>query len=74
MVGERIISSSKVSLDHCTNNPNDTLYQSYCPNAGNETDPAKALLCNYFKDHPPRLVDGIPGIASGVFIGESRHH
>ena len=72
MVGERIISSSKVKLDHCNSNPNYTLYQQYCANSGNETgDPAQELLCKYFKDHPPRLVDGIPGIASGVFISKS---
>ena len=70
MVGKRIISSSVVDLDQCNANENGTLFKKYCPNNINETEIVKYPNCYYFKTHPPHIMDGIPGIASGVFISK----
>ena len=59
-----------VDLESCNSNENGTLYKLYCPHGSNDTEIAKNPSCYYFTKHPPHTMDGIPGLASGVFISE----
>ncbi len=71
MVGERIITSNMAyhgGGNHCNSLKNGTLYKLFCPPGQNDT--SVDLNCRYFKEHPPHEMDGIPGLASGVFMGK----
>ena len=75
MIGERIMSSSKVDLKDCyfnetTQKASDAIYDLYCNNNTDASDADPSDGCGYLKTHKPYRLKGIPGIASGVFMGK----
>ncbi len=71
MVGTRIMTSNMAypgGRDQCNDAQNGSLYKHFCPHGQN--DSSVDLNCRYFKENPPHEMDGIPGLASGVFMGE----
>ena len=70
MVGNRIVSEEAIILDNgelwCNKNTSGPLYTHYCPGGSNDTSDA----CEYFHTNTVNFTRGIPGLASGVFLGK----
>ncbi|XP_069112002.1 solute carrier family 12 member 4-like isoform X2 [Argopecten irradians] len=69
MLGDRLMSSKIVEVNGtflCSKNPNISggIFSSYC-NVFNGTTDCKG---DYFEEHSARIIPGIPGLSSGVFI------
>lgn len=76
MVGDRIISSAKIDLDECFWN-NTKLRGMYCRNNTTKTEGGPTdLNCEYYDTHRDSIgpMDGIPGLASGVFVSKYRYY
>ncbi|XP_020708843.1 solute carrier family 12 member 4 isoform X2 [Athalia rosae] len=58
VLGERLLKD--VDMVNCTKATNGSLHELYCPD-NNPCDP-------YYENHEPRIVNGIHGLASGVFM------
>jgi len=56
----------------CNKYQNGSIYALYCgdPETGDEVTAENDEYCRYFHDHNVSLRPGIPGLASGVFLGE----
>lgn len=61
VLGKRLLKD--ISNAECNKTFNGTLYRIFCPNATAGCDP-------YFENNNVTLVQGIKGLASGVFMGK----
>ena len=76
LVGDRLLKLEAIKNDfgevQCNSSESGPIYQLYCGNAtGQASEPTHIEACTYFHDNPPRIVQGIPGLASGMFSGKN---
>lgn len=72
LLGDRLLTSDSLQLNgsmFCNKSDIGPMYQSYCGNLDpNMTDENNDPDCRYFNEHEAKMIPGIPGIASGVFM------
>ncbi|KAI0215201.1 Solute carrier family 12 member 6 [Lamellibrachia satsuma] len=71
LVGNRLLKLEATKDDfgqvQCHANTSGPIYKWYCEYNATGTASERDEACKYFHDHPPVLVDGIPGLGSGMF-------
>ena len=72
MPGDRLLASEKILNNvrqelECNNNDTGLIYSMYC---GGDKTPENNPDCKYFDENDARVIPGIPGLASGVFVSK----
>jgi len=85
LLGDRLLALDKIRNPdtgeiECNKYENGSIYDLYCGNNRTSTDPENGQVvavtaenddyCRYFHQNEVALRPGIPGLASGVFLGE----